>query len=138
MFARGIRDVLPHQDIVTNRTAATNVEKPSFFRKTLNVAAICSAYSPAPRMRRPNSDSFMAPPRVDLEADRFAVPVCGFALLRGQATTTIGRAWLCGGIGTLLRGVRAVARDLTFLPLDAMLGAPSLLVAGLELRRELA
>lgn len=79
----------------------------------------------------------LAPARVDFEADRFAVPVCGFSLLRGQATTAIGRAWLCGGVSTLLRGVRAVARDLTFVPLGAMIGAPSLLVGGLELRREL-
>ena len=76
-------------------------------------------------------------PRVDFESDRFAVPVCGFGLIRGQATVTVGRAWLCGGVGALLRGVRAVARDLAFVPLDAMIGAPSLLVSGLELRREL-
>lgn len=76
-------------------------------------------------------------PRIDFEADRFAVPVCGFGLLHGQATTTVGRAWLCGGISALLRGVRAVARDLTFLPKDALVGAPSLLVAGLELRGDL-
>lgn len=76
-------------------------------------------------------------PRVDFETDRFAVPVCGFELLRGQATATIGRAWLCGGVAAFLRGIRAVARDLTFLPKDAMVGAPSLLVAGLELRRDL-
>ncbi len=42
--------------------------------------------------------------------------------------------WLCGGAGALLRGVQAVARDLAFLPLDGMIGTPSLLVSGLELR----
>lgn len=80
----------------------------------------------------------LGPARVDFDSDSFAVPVCGFGLLKGQAPTRIGRAWLCGGVSTLLHGVRAVARDLTFVPLDAMIGAPSLLVVGLELRRELA
>lgn len=79
----------------------------------------------------------LGPARVDLDADRFALPVSGFALARGRATATVGRAWLRGGVGALLRGVRAVGRDLTFLPLDGMIGSPSLLLGGLELRREL-
>jgi hypothetical protein len=46
----------------------------------------------------------------------------------------VAGAWLCGGIGTFLRGIAGVARDLTFQPLDGMIGAPTVLVAGLELR----
>jgi hypothetical protein len=39
-----------------------------------------------------------------------------------------------GGIGSFLRNIQAVARDLSFQPLGAMIGAPSLLVSGLGLR----
>jgi hypothetical protein len=41
---------------------------------------------------------------------------------------------LAGGIGALLRGVGAVARDLRFFPLGGMIGAPTLLLTGLEIR----
>jgi hypothetical protein len=79
----------------------------------------------------------LGPVRIDLDADRFAVPVCGFSLAQGKAHDTVARAWLCGGVGALLRGIRGVARDLDFIPEGAMVGAPSLLARGLELRREL-
>jgi PmbA protein len=70
----------------------------------------------------------------DPAADRFELPVCGFAVTAGRAVAPVSRALLAGGVGALLRGVQAVARDLAFLPLDGMIGAPSLLVTGLELR----
>ncbi|MEO8503256.1 MAG: metallopeptidase TldD-related protein [Acidobacteriota bacterium] len=73
--------------------------------------------------------------RWNFEADRFALPVCGFAVQSGRSMAPVAGAWLCGGISALLRGVQAVARDLAFFPLDGMLGAPTLLVTGLELRR---
>lgn len=72
--------------------------------------------------------------RFDLPGDRFELPVCGFAVAGGRAVAPVSRALLCGGIGALLRGIQAVARDLAFLPLDGMIGAPSLLAGGLELR----
>ena len=72
--------------------------------------------------------------RFDLAADRFALPVCGFAVQSGRASTPVAGAWLCGGIGTFLKGIAGVARDLTFHPLDGMIGAPTVLAAGLELR----
>ncbi|HEY0556807.1 MAG TPA: metallopeptidase TldD-related protein [Thermoanaerobaculia bacterium] len=74
------------------------------------------------------------PGRFDLATDRFALPVCGFAVEAGRATAPVARAWLCGGIGTFLKGIAGVGRDLTFHPLDGMIGSPTLLVAGLELR----
>jgi len=74
------------------------------------------------------------PGRFDLAADRFALPVCGFAVEAGRASAPVARAWLCGGIGTFLRGIVGVGRDLTFHPLDGMIGSPTLLVTGLELR----
>jgi predicted Zn-dependent protease len=69
----------------------------------------------------------------DPAADRFELPVCGFAVNGGRAVAPVSRAVLAGGIGALLRGVQAVARDLAFLPLDGMIGSPSLLVTGLAL-----
>ncbi len=72
-------------------------------------------------------------PRLDLAAGRFAVPVCGFAVAGGRASAPIARAWLSGELRALLRGLRATARDLSFFPLDGMIGCPSLLVEGLEL-----
>jgi predicted Zn-dependent protease len=74
------------------------------------------------------------PLRWDAEGSRFALPVCGFALEAGRATAPVANAWLCGTAAALLKGIAAVARDLSFLPLDGMLGAPTLLATGLELR----
>ena len=73
-------------------------------------------------------------PRVDAEADRFSLPVCGFAIDRGQATGAVTGVRLEGSIRALLRGILATARDLTFLPAaGGMIGAPTVLVRGLEL-----
>ena len=74
------------------------------------------------------------PGRFDLATDRFALPVCGFAVEAGRASAPVARAWLCGGIGAFLKGIVGVGRDLTFHPLDGMIGSPTLLVTGLELR----
>jgi PmbA protein len=72
--------------------------------------------------------------RFDLQGDRFALPVCGFAVQAGRANAPVARAWLTGGVGALLHGIQAVGRDLAFHPLDGMIGAPTLLATGLELR----
>jgi predicted Zn-dependent protease len=74
------------------------------------------------------------PGRFDLAADRFALPVCGFAVEGGRASAPVAGAWLCGTIGTFLKGIDGVGRDLTFHPLDGMIGSPTVLVTGLELR----
>ena len=74
------------------------------------------------------------PARLDAEGDRFELPVCGFAVEAGRATAPIAGARLCGTATTLFKGIAATARDLSFLPLDGMLGSPTLLVTGLELR----
>ncbi len=75
-------------------------------------------------------------PRIDLATDRFAAPVCGFAVDGGRATGSVTRTWLVGTISGLLTGLVAKARDLTFLPLHGMIGAPTALVRGLELRHK--
>jgi len=75
------------------------------------------------------------PGRFDLAADRFALPVCGFAVQSGRASAPVARAWLCGGIGAFLKGIAGVGRDLTFHPLDGMIGSPTVLATGLELSK---
>jgi PmbA protein len=74
------------------------------------------------------------PVRCDPAGWQLALPVCGFAIEAGKATAPIAGAWLCGTAAALLKGIAATARDLSFFPLDGMLGAPTLLVTGLELR----
>lgn len=76
------------------------------------------------------------PARLDPESLRFAVPVCGFAIEGGRSTGSITGTYLVGSVGTLLQGLLAVARDLTFLPMaGGMIGSPTVLVKSLELRR---
>ncbi|MEM8930136.1 MAG: metallopeptidase TldD-related protein [Acidobacteriota bacterium] len=66
---------------------------------------------------------------------RFALPVAGFAIDGGRPTGSVSGSWLVGSVPTLLGGVLAVARDLTFSPVGSgLIGAPTLLVKGLELR----
>ena len=73
--------------------------------------------------------------RFDLEQDRFQLPVCGFALRQGRAATPVAGAWLTGSISSWLHGIQGVARDLEFEPWSGMIGSPTALVTGLELRR---
>jgi PmbA protein len=68
--------------------------------------------------------------------DEFSLAVSGFVLAGGRSAGGLGRCRLEGRFGALLHGVRAVARDLTFVPGDGLFGAPTLLVAGLVLRAE--
>jgi predicted Zn-dependent protease len=74
-----------------------------------------------------------APGRFDLEADRFELPVRGFALEAGRARASVSGALLTGTIASLLHGIQAVARDLELIPLDGMIGSPTLLVTGIEI-----
>ena len=75
----------------------------------------------------------LGPGRFDLEENRFRLPVCGFEVRSARPVTRIARAVLAGRLNALLQGVRGVGRDLTFFPLGAMIGSPSLLVSGIEL-----
>jgi len=74
-------------------------------------------------------------PQVDFAENRFALPVCGFAVQSGRASAPVAGAWLCGKITTFLQSIAGVARDLAFHPLNGMIGSPTLLVTGLELRK---
>ena len=63
----------------------------------------------------------------------FEVAVSGWALEQGRAAGGLGRRLLRGRLGGVLGGVRARARDLTFVAGDGLFGAPTCLVDGLEL-----
>jgi PmbA protein len=73
-------------------------------------------------------------PTVDWRDGTFRVPVLGFSVQSGRARAPIAGVWLTGTLRALLSGVQSAARDLTFFPYDGMIGSPSLLVSGLELR----
>ena len=75
------------------------------------------------------------PPRFDFDQDRFTLPVAGIAVRKGQAVAPVAGIVLAGAVSTLLRNVQAVARDLSFAPLEGMLGCPTVLISGLEIRR---
>jgi predicted Zn-dependent protease len=72
---------------------------------------------------------------LDWETGRFALPVCGFRLEAGRATSPLNGVCLTGDVPALLRGIAGVGRDLTFHLLDGMIGAPTVLATGLEMRR---
>lgn len=72
--------------------------------------------------------------RFDPRSGELALPVAGFAVHAGRAKAAVAECWLCGQVEGFLHGIDGVARDLTFQPLDGMIGCPSLLVSGLELR----
>lgn len=75
-----------------------------------------------------------APARFDFERDRFLLPVNGFEILGGRARTPVTGVALTGTIGALLRGVRGLARDLTFASHPVgLVGSPSARLGGLEL-----
>lgn len=76
------------------------------------------------------------PARLEEGSRRFAVPVGGFAIEQGRPTGSVTGAWLVGTVTGLLHDIVAAARDLTFQPSgQGLVGSPTLLVKGLELRR---
>jgi PmbA protein len=75
----------------------------------------------------------LGPGRFDFEGDRFELPVCGFVIRQGSSAGSFARALLRGSVGALLHGIQAAARDLTFQAAGGRIGAPSILVTGLEL-----
>jgi predicted Zn-dependent protease len=65
----------------------------------------------------------------------YLIDATGGAVESGRATAPITGAWLCGKISTLLQNITGIGRDLAFHPLNGMIGSPTLLVTGLEMRR---
>ena len=75
------------------------------------------------------------PVRLEDGHRRFAVPVSGFAIDGGRATGSVSGAWLTGSVPSFLGGVVTLGRDLVFQPHGpALIGAPSAMIKGLELR----
>ena len=72
--------------------------------------------------------------RFDLDEGRFSLPVCGFSIRDGRAESPIAMTRLHGTYRAFLQGIQTSARDLAFQPLAGMIGSPTLLVGGLELR----
>jgi len=70
----------------------------------------------------------------DLAGGFFSLPVFGFRIASGRPLHPLGPASLVGDPRRLLHAVCGIASDLRFDPLDARIGAPSLLVRGLTLR----
>lgn len=64
---------------------------------------------------------------------RFEIDATGFAVEHGRVRGAIPRARLGGSIRQLFRGIRAVGDDLRFLPAPGAVGAPTLLLTGLQL-----
>ena len=71
--------------------------------------------------------------RFDWQENRFQIPVCGLEVRRGRATGPVCGSVLSGKITGFLGSIQAVARDLAFLPLDGMIGSPTVLATGLDL-----
>ncbi len=63
---------------------------------------------------------------------RFEIDAVGLVIRRGVATGSIPGARLTGSVRQLLQGVRAVGDDLRFLPAPGAVGAPTLLLTGLQ------
>ena len=74
------------------------------------------------------------PADFDWQGNRFHLPICGFEVRQGRASAPVADSYLCGTITALLLGIQEVGRDLSFLPLDGMIGSPTAMVTGLELR----
>jgi PmbA protein len=67
---------------------------------------------------------------VRTEGDAFSVAVSGFAIAGGRAVGGLGPCRLSGHLTGWLAAVSAVARDLQFVPGEALFGAPTVRVAG--------
>ena len=63
----------------------------------------------------------------------FEIDATGFVVEHGRILGAIPRARLRGSIRQLFRGIRAVGDDLRFLPAPGAVGAPTLLLTGLQL-----
>jgi predicted Zn-dependent protease len=71
----------------------------------------------------------------DLEEDRFELPVSGFEIAGGEVRGPVAGSALRGRLSALLHGIHGIGRDLLFAPMGTAIGAPSLLVQGVEIGR---
>ena len=67
-----------------------------------------------------------------LEEGRFEVDAIGLVIRRGEVLGEAPRVRLTGSLRQLLQGIRAIGDDLRFLPAPGAVGAPTLLLTGLQ------
>jgi predicted Zn-dependent protease len=72
----------------------------------------------------------------DLAGGFFSLPVWGFRIRNGRPLHPLGDVSLVGDPRRLLDAVSGVARDLRFVPMGALYGAPTLLLRGFSLRQD--
>lgn len=69
-----------------------------------------------------------APPRVDVEADRYEIEFTGVSIVAGHATGPVAGARSSGRLSELLRRIRRASTDLQFFPSPFPCGSPTLLI----------
>ena len=74
------------------------------------------------------ASAVLAPPRIDLVADRFEIAFTGVAVLAGRAKGPIPAARASGRLSDLLRRIQALSADVQFFPLPFAAGAPTMLI----------
>jgi predicted Zn-dependent protease len=74
------------------------------------------------------ASALVAPPRVELDADRYEIEFCGIAVVAGRAQGPVAGARCRGRISELLRRMTRLGSDRAFFPLPDLVGAPTILV----------
>lgn len=74
------------------------------------------------------ASALTAPPRVDLEADRYEIEFTGVSVVAGRAQGPVAGARAAGRVSDLLRRIAGVSTDTQFFPLPFPCGSPTLLV----------
>ncbi len=74
------------------------------------------------------ASALTAPPRIDLEADRYDIEFTGIAVVAGRAQRPVAGARARGRLSQLLRRIAAVATDRQFFPAPFLAGAPTILI----------
>ncbi len=82
---------------------------------------------------RPHNGHLRAAFDTSPDEARFEVEAIGVALRRGVVQGGLPRVRLSGSVRQLLQGIRAIGRDLCFVPEPGPVGAPTLLLTGLQL-----
>jgi predicted Zn-dependent protease len=74
------------------------------------------------------ASALVAPPRVELDADRYEIDFCGIAVVAGHAQGPVAGVRCRGRISELLRRMTRLGSDRGFFPLPDLVGAPTILV----------
>ena len=74
------------------------------------------------------ASALTAPPRIDLEADRYELEFTGVSVVAGRAQGPVAGARAAGRLSDLLRRIAGVSTDTQFFPSPFPCGSPTLLV----------